>query len=101
MSSTYVIDGAKNPSRIGTEEIILEKASDGTVTKSISKTTPAQLNQDELALVQSFGVTVEKISKARADELTAAAAQVAAVGADVAGAAPVFDQGGSSAVTSK
>lgn len=88
-STKYIVTGTNHFSN-GTEGIVLARDDDGNVTKEISTTKPSSLTKDELATIGSLGVNVEPISKEQAAALEAQVNSVA-VGADVAGAAPVFD----------
>lgn len=88
-AAKYIITGTTHFSN-GTEGIVLKKDGDGNVTKEISTTKPSSLTKDELATVRSLGVTVEEISSEQAAALEAQEASIV-VGADTAGAAPVFD----------
>lgn len=86
--SLYIVTGTTHQSN-GTEGIVLEKDGQGNVTKEISATQAANLNKDELVLVRSLGVTVEKISASEAEALKARVS--VSVGSDTSGAAPTFD----------
>lgn len=93
MADKYVVVGTKDPSANGTEEVILERdEKTGEVTKSVSKTHPADLNKGELEIVESIGVVVEKVSADQAAEIEASSAQATGAATDTAGAAPVLDQ---------
>lgn len=81
----YVVVGTTNRSSNGTEEVKLAED------KVISKTKTAELDQDELALIRSLGVVVEKVSAKEAEEIEARGSSIV-VGTDTAGSAPIFDQ---------
>jgi hypothetical protein len=81
----YKLSGTPNRHTDWTSEIVLERDEDGNVTKAVSSTQPATLNESEREKVESLGYSLEKVSKSEAE-----AAQQSGVGADVVGAAPVF-----------
>jgi hypothetical protein len=91
MADKYVVTGTTNPSRSGTEEVVFEKDENDNVTKSISKTQPAELSKEEKGTLDSLGVTYEKVSADEATAIEEGAAQTSAVASDTAGAAPTFE----------
>ena len=86
----YIVTGTTDRSRSGTEEVIFKKDKSGNPVRYISKTHPEELTEEDLGLLSSLGVTVQKLSKKEAEAFDAQSSQASATASDTAGAAPVI-----------
>lgn len=88
----YKLSGSKNPDTDLTTGVVLERDDDGTVTKEVSASAPADLTKEQVGQVEALGLEVEEVSKTEADKLTQQAATTAAT--DTAGGAPSIGDAG-------
>lgn len=87
--NNYRLAGSVNPAQDWTSEVILEKDDEtGEVTKSVSATVPAQLNKEDLDLIESLGLKVEKVSASDAKEAQREA--VATAASDTLASGPIL-----------
>jgi hypothetical protein len=81
MADTYykLVPG-ENANKDWTSEVVLEKNDKGETTKSVSVDRPAQLNKDEIDVIESLGLKVERSSKEEAVEAAKTAVNVGEAG---------------------
>jgi hypothetical protein len=88
VADNYVLTGSTNRHTDWTTGVVLERDEEtGEVTKEVSAVQASELSADDVKRVEELGYSVEKVTKAEAEEL---AERASAVGGDTAGAAPLF-----------